>query len=58
MACDNTGDPNTRPKDRMHNCDCQQANSESCDSKPVTNMPGCRTNCRPKACACKPKKCS
>jgi hypothetical protein len=54
-VCDNSGAPNR--KDYMHKCACQQATAESCQ-KPVTNMPGCGTNCRPKACKCKPEKCS
>lgn len=58
IACDNTGDPNKRPKEMMHDCACQQATAESCDTKPELNMPGCKTNCRPKACGCKPEKCS
>ena len=50
--CDNAGGPSP------HNCMCQQATADSCDTKPEYNMPNCKTNCRPDACKCSPEKCS
>lgn len=54
--CDNSGAPDK--KDQPHHCACQQAIADDCDSKPVVNMPGCKTNCDPDKCKCHPDKCS